>query len=166
MKTLFAPWRSPYSSKFGGEKSEGASESECVFCSQLKEKKDEKNFILKRFDYSFVMLNKYPYNAGHLLVLPLKHAATLDQLAKDERAEIMELINLSTTILQKRLKNEGLNVGINLGKAAGAGIPSHLHVHILPRWVGDTNFMPAIGKTKVISFDLGKMYHQLKNEFK
>ena len=111
------------------------------------------------------MLNKYPYNAGHLLILPIRHVALLSDLEKNERAELMELVNMSVNIVSATLGNHGLNIGINLGKAAGAGIPSHLHTHILPRWDGDTNFMPAIAKTKVISFDLSDIYEKLKKEF-
>jgi len=165
MKKLFAPWRSEYASDFGEEKKEGIKKNKCLFCSQLKENKDEKNFILKRFKHSFVMLNKYPYNAGHLLILPIKHTATLSKLSKEELSELMELQSKSIDILFSTLKNDGLNAGLNLGKAAGAGIPSHLHIHLLPRWQGDTNFMPVIAQTKVISFDLSKFYKQLKKEF-
>jgi len=165
MENLYAPWRSTYASDTGEGKKEKASESSCIFCNQLKQNEDEKNFILKRFDNTFVMLNKYPYNAGHLLVLPLKHFGTLNELSKVERTEIMEVINQSVDILSSTLKNDGLNVGLNLGKIAGAGIPSHLHFHVLPRWKGDTNFMPALAKTKVISFDIKKMYQALKKQF-
>jgi len=165
MKKLFAPWRSDYASDSGEAKKEKTTKTQCLFCSQLKENKDETYFILKRLKHSFVMLNRYPYNAGHLLVLPIKHCANLNDLSKEERAELMELTNHSIEIVNKVLKNDGLNVGLNLGKAAGAGIPSHLHIHILPRWEGDTNFMPTIAQTKVISFDLGQIYGQLKQKF-
>lgn len=111
------------------------------------------------------MLNKYPYNAGHLLILPIKHVASLAELTKEARSELIELQSQSVEILQKTLNNDGANIGINLGKAAGAGIPSHLHIHILPRWQGDTNFMPTIAQTKVISFDLGQYYKKLKKQF-
>jgi len=164
MKNLFAPWRERYASDVDTEdsKKEGIKADKCVFCAQLEQDNDKQNFILRRFDYTYVMLNKYPYNAGHLLILPLRHVSSLSQLSRVERAELMELANQSIEILKKTLKNDGLNVGINLGRAAGAGIPSHLHVHALPRWSGDTNFMPAIAQTKVISFDLQKFYDKLK----
>ncbi|MFC1842637.1 HIT domain-containing protein [Candidatus Dependentiae bacterium] len=165
MKKLFAPWRSEYSNDVTAGKQEEAQPQSCAFCKQLAQNKDQSNFILKRFKHSFVMLNKYPYNAGHLLVLPIKHVSALSELSKEERTELMELTNLSIDILYKSLKNDGLNAGFNLGKAAGAGIPSHLHMHVLPRWQGDTNFMPTIAETKVISFDLAQLYKQLKPEF-
>jgi len=165
MKNMYAPWRSTYASDTGEGKKEGADKRECIFCHQLEQNEDKKNFILKRFENSFVILNRYPYNAGHLLVLPIEHFGTLNELSKTQRAELMEVTNQSIEIVSSTLKNDGLNVGLNIGKASGAGIPSHLHIHILPRWQGDTNFMPALAKTKVISFDLGKIYQELKNQF-
>jgi len=165
MRKLFAPWRSEYSSDVTAKKQEEATQDICVFCTQLQENQDEKHFILKRFAHTFVMLNKYPYNAGHILVLPLRHVALLSELSQEERAELIEVQTKSIDVLFATLKNHGLNMGINLGKAGGAGIPSHLHIHLLPRWQGDTNFMPAIAETKVISFDLTKIYKQLKEAF-
>ena len=111
------------------------------------------------------MLNLYPYNAGHLLILPFEHTATLEALPKATRTEIMELTSLCTKILESELKCDGINVGINLGRAAGAGIPSHLHLHVLPRWNGDTNFLPTLADTKQVSFDLKKIYTLLKKAF-
>ncbi len=165
MKNIFAPWRSNYASDQGQSKQEGTTSDQCTFCSQLKTNNDDKNFILKRFKNSFVILNKYPYNAGHIMILPIKHVGLLNELSKEERSELMELANKSIEILQATLKNDGLNLGLNLGTAAGAGIPSHLHIHILPRWKGDTSFMSTIAETKVISFDLQKIYDQLKHAF-
>jgi len=165
MRRLYAPWRSEYSGKVAAGKKEGATPDNCPFCTQLQENQDEKNFILKRFDHSFVMLNKYPYNAGHILILPKKHVAKLSDLSKEARIELMELQSASIDILFSTLKNHGLNVGINHGKLGGAGIPSHLHIHVLPRWEGDTNFMTALTETRVISFDLHKTYEQLKAAF-
>jgi len=167
MTNLFAPWRTGYASgtDTGDTKKEGIDADKCVFCQQLQENNDKQNFILKRFEHSYVMLNKYPYNAGHLLILPLRHVSALSQLEKNERNELMELVSQSIEILNTTLKNDGINVGINLGKAGGAGIPSHLHIHTLPRWSGDTNFMPTIAQTKVISFDLCQFYDNLKPSF-
>jgi len=165
MKILYAPWRSEYASDTGVKKKENISSDKCLFCKLLHDDNDKKNFIIKRFKNTFVMLNRYPYNAGHILVLPNAHASTLDSLSKKERSELMEVINKGIGILSLTLKTEGLNLGLNLGKAAGAGMPSHLHMHLLPRWQGDTNFIATIGMTKVISFDLKKIYKQLKAEF-
>jgi len=165
MKNLYAPWRSDYADDTGESKKKETSQEKCVFCQQLKANNDKKNFILKRFPSTFVILNKYPYNAGHLLVLPKKHLPTLNDLSKEERAEIIEVINQSIEVVSSTLKNEGLNLGLNLGKAAGAGIPSHLHFHIVPRWQGDSNFMPVTAQTKVISFDMEKIYSQIVEKF-
>ena len=165
MKRLYAPWRSLYAKSLHEGKGERSLKEQCDFCTQISANQDEKYFILKRFKHSFVCLNLYPYNAGHIMILPLKHQATLHELTKEARLEIMEAVSASTTIIQKVLESEGINVGINLGKAAGAGSPSHLHVHVLPRWSGDTNFLPALADTKLISFDLHEIYKKLKPEF-
>jgi ATP adenylyltransferase len=166
MKYLYAPWRSPYSSGVHKTKHEKATEKDCVFCLQFKEKNDAEHFILKRTKYNAIMLNKFPYNAGHLLIMPLGHHASLDKLSKPARTELMELVAKTTQLLEKELTADGINIGLNLGKAAGAGIPSHLHFHVLPRWHGDTNFLPTLTDTKQISFDLRNIYEQLKKKFK
>lgn len=165
MKMLYAPWRSEYTSDTQAGKSEDADENGCIFCKQFAAKKDREYGIIKRFDNTIIILNKYPYNAGHVLLLPIKHIDSLDKLSPQIRAELMELVTASVKTVQQALKAEGVNVGINIGKAAGAGIPSHLHIHILPRWNGDTNYMPAIGQTKVISFDLNTIYTTLNKAF-
>lgn len=166
MNILYAPWRSEYTDDTHEGKNEVATSDVCVFCTQLASNNDKEFGIIKRFENTFVMLNKYPYNAGHLLILPKAHACSLSHLTKECRSELMELMNISCDIVKSCLGAGGVNVGINLGAAAGAGIPSHLHVHILPRWVGDTNFMPTIGQTKIISFDLTKIYVTLSEAFK
>ncbi len=165
MHYLFAPWRSKYAQDTGNTKTEKTTEKECVFCTMLKENNDKKNLILRRFDHNFVMLNQFPYNAGHLLIMPLEHKAALYKVSKKARTELMELTNKSIEILHDVLKAQGINVGINFGKIAGAGIPSHFHLHVLPRWQGDTNFLPTLSNTKQISFDLNDMYKQLKPSF-
>ncbi len=165
MKKLYAPWRSPYAASVDKSKHEKTTQETCVFCPQLRENTDEKNLILRRFAHHAVMINKYPYNAGHLLITSLEHKATLGELSRESRAELIELTTHCIEILQKELGAEGINVGINLGKIAGAGIPSHIHMHILPRWTGDTNFLPTLTDTKQISFDLHEIYAQLKPAF-
>ena len=165
MNILYAPWRSKYAKSINKTKKEICTENTCVFCQHFSEKNDATNFILKRYKNSIVMLNLYPYNAGHLLVIPKKHKPDLDKLTKEERSELMEVVNTCTKILKKVLQPEGFNIGMNLGKLAGAGIPSHLHIHILPRWLGDTNFLPLLAETKQISFDLKDIYTKLKKEF-
>lgn len=165
MKILHAPWRSDYSDDVSAGKQNTASKDECVFCAQAAQKNDEENFIVKRFDHTFVMLNRFPYNAGHLLVIPYAHQGSLHALSDQVRDELMRVTALCEEALRKALKPEGFNMGLNVGKAAGAGIPAHLHMHILPRWQGDTNFMPALGQTKVISYDLTTVYRKLVAAF-
>ena len=165
MKKLYAPWRSDYASSVAQTKEEKAGAQDCIFCTQFSLNTDDEHFILKRFKYNCIMLNRYPYNAGHLLIIPFEHRAELDQLDAAARSEMMELASKSTELLRTALKPDGFNIGFNLGKAAGAGIPAHLHMHILPRWSGDTNFLPTLSDTKQISFDLGKMFKDLKPYF-
>jgi ATP adenylyltransferase len=166
MKLLYAPWRTSYVTESHHTKTEGIPQDECIFCTHFAQPDlDKKNLVIRRFDHTIVMLNLYPYNAGHLLILPSQHCAQLHQLSKEARAEMMEVTMHSINILTTELESQGMNSGLNLGKAAGAGIPSHLHMHILPRWIGDTNFLPALGNTKHISFDLNEIYNQLKPAF-
>lgn len=165
MKNLYAPWRSPYSSSDESHKEEGISSAECVFCKCVKDNNDAENFILKRYAHCFAILNKYPYNAGHVMVIPNNHAKRLADLPSETLSEMMRVISEATSIVETHLKSEGINIGLNLGSASGAGIPSHLHWHILPRWIGDTNFLPALAGTKVISFDLKEIYQLLSTHF-
>lgn len=143
----------------------GESTETCVFCHKLAAKEDAKNLILARYKYNAVIMNLYPYSAGHLMVIPLEHHMYPSQLSAEARQEMMELMSQSVHILETALKATGVNVGINLGTAAGAGIPGHLHMHVLPRWIGDTNFMPLIAGTKPISLDLNVVYQELRPYF-
>jgi ATP adenylyltransferase len=165
MKILYAPWRSSYVHGMVQGKTENTTQQECIFCNQITLQEDEKHFIFRRFNYNIIMLNIFPYNAGHLLIVSLEHTNCLTNSSKAARIELIELTHECITILNKALKADGINVGINLGKAAGAGIPSHLHEHVLPRWTGDTNFLPLLAETKQISVDLKKLYRQLKPYF-
>lgn len=165
MKILYCPWRSDYTNEVNEGKKEGACANDCIFCKQFAKNTDDAHFILKRFKHHAVMLNRYPYNAGHLLILPFNHVANLLDLSPEARAELTEIIAHSIPILKEQLGAHGFNVGLNLGKAGGAGIPAHLHYHILPRFFGDTNFLPTLTQTKQISFDLNKMFEQLKPAF-
>ncbi len=166
MKRLYAPWRTAYTRSIERSKQDSAHDSECVFCQQISANDDEKYFILDRFDFTFALLNLYPYNAGHILLLPYTHTADLFSLSPEERSELIELASVTQIVLKTILTAQGFNVGINQGKAAGAGIPSHLHMHILPRWLGDTNFLPLIAGTKQISTNLHELYQQLLPSFK
>ncbi len=165
MNYLYAPWRGKYITKKAGHSGDTSIEKPCVFCAKLSENQDEQNFILRRFKYNAVILNLYPYNAGHLMVIPLEHKKRLSELDLAARQEFIELTSQSIAILEADLGADGINAGLNLGKAAGAGIPSHLHMHVIPRWAGDTNFMPIIAETKPISLDLNLVYQDLKPFF-
>lgn len=165
MKQLHAPWRNEYSENTAHHKNEVSSPENCVFCQQFAQQQDQEFFILRRFTYNAVLLNKYPYNAGHLLIIPFVHVGELFQVPHEARIEMMELMTQGQKILKETLEAHGCNIGINMGKAAGAGIPTHIHAHVLPRWFGDTNFLPIFGETKQISFDLTSIYHQLKPAF-
>ena len=138
----------------------------CVFCTKSKEKHNDKdNLVLFRGKESFVLMNLYPYNNGHLMVTPYKHVNSIQLLSQSCMNEIMKLSDKSMKIINKKLKSEGFNFGANIGKAGGAGIEDHIHFHIVPRWVGDTNFMPAIGQTKVMVGGLTETYDELQSNF-
>lgn len=165
MNYLYAPWRGKYITKKAGNNGDTSVEKPCVFCVKLSESQDEQNFILRRFKYNAIILNLYPYNAGHLMVIPLEHKKRLSEINLAARQEFIELTSQSIAILEEDLGADGINAGLNLGKSAGAGIPSHLHMHVIPRWAGDTNFMPIIAETKPISLDLNLVYQDLKPLF-
>lgn len=155
MKNLWSPWRMSYI------KSPKAN-NHCVFCKALADENDKKNYIVYRAKYSFVILNRYPYTSGHLMVIPFKHAASLNDLDIETRAEMIELVNKGIELIKKIYQPEGFNLGANIGEAAGAGIEEHVHLHIVPRWNGDTNFMTSLGNTRVIPEALEDTYHQIK----
>ncbi|HOI30286.1 MAG TPA: HIT domain-containing protein [Melioribacteraceae bacterium] len=162
MEKLWSPWRSNYIDSFKEEKS-----GECIFC--LADKQDlSLDSCLKVLDlkYSYVILNLYPYNSGHLMIVPRRHLSEFDQLTGNELSEMMTAVKLSMKALNHVMKPQGFNIGANLGKAAGAGIDDHLHFHIVPRWNGDINFMPALGEVKIISQDLLQTKKNLVEAFK
>ena len=155
MDKLWAPWRVKYITKIG-KKARG-----CVFCNILKEKKDKKNFVITRTKHAYSVLNIYPYNNGHILIVPNRHVSDLSGLRKEEREDLLDLLEATKKLLDTQMKADGYNIGINLGKAAGAGFPEHVHIHLVPRWQGDVNFMPVTGHTKVISQSLKALYEHL-----
>lgn len=157
MNRLWAPWRVKYVTALD-EKDKG-----CVFCKIIREKNDKKNYIFFRSKHSFGVLNLYPYNNGHALVLPSKHVSDFDQLNAQEKLDLWETFAETKKRLSIVLKPQGFNAGMNLGRVAGAGFPGHIHIHIVPRWHGDSNFMPVIANTKVISQSLAVLYESLKN---
>lgn len=164
MNLLYAPWRHDYVNGNIKKNSEPL-KNNCVFCHQFAQSDDKKYYIIKRFERTVVMLNYYPYNAGHIMVLPFEHKANLPDLDAQTRAELMEVTSASLPVIEKALDAQGFNIGINLGEAGGGGIPSHLHIHILPRWKGDTNFLESIGSARLISSDLDKTYELLHQGF-
>jgi len=147
MDHLWSPWRMSYISSKKDE--EG-----CVFCNTLMDEDGPGNLIIYRGENAFVILNRFPYTSGHLMVLPYLHVSTLDLLDALTRAEMMELTNQCTLVLNQIYRPQGFNIGINQGEAAGAGIAPHIHLHIVPRWMGDTNFMTAVSGTRVVPEDL------------
>ncbi len=138
----------------------------CIFCQALKQKNDRKNLILYRGKHAFIMLNKYPYIHGHLMISPLRHVADFEDLNDSEKLEMLNLVQRGILLLKKELKAQGINLGVNLGRVAGAGVLGHIHFHLVPRWEGDTNFMPFLGNTRVISEDLEKTYQRLSRSLK
>lgn len=164
MDMLYCPWRQKYVKPVNSNTTQAQS---CVFCtlSQQNHANDSPEYILKRTDAFFIVLNRYPYNAGHILVVPHQHIKSLESLAPDLQHELIDLICHTQAGLHQIIKPHGINIGVNIGKAAGAGIPDHLHAHVLPRWNGDTNFLPTLGKTKQISIDLDEVYGQLRPFF-
>lgn len=158
MERLWSPWRSQYIASGGGD----AASSKCVFCEIQADASDEKNFVLYRATYNLVVLNIFPYTSGHLLVVPYAHVAELASASKETTDELMDLTKRCQKALQETYRPEGMNVGMNLGKAAGAGIVGHIHLHILPRWDGDTNFITTIGETRVLPEDLKTTYQKLR----
>ena len=160
MDKLWAPWRLPYI-KLIKKRPRG-----CIFCRICKEKKDRQNYVVLRSRYSYTVLNIYPYNNGHLLVVPNRHVKDLEKLTKDEREDLMDLLQQTQKLLDRALKPGGYNIGLNLGRVAGAGFPGHLHIHIVPRWGGDVNFMPVTGDTRIISQSLQMLFERLHDALK
>ena len=160
MKQLWAPWRMKYIDDLNS-----GNNQECFLCSIIESKKDEENLVLKRGNNSFIVFNKFPYNNAHLLIAPFSHVASLSDLSKDERLEIMDLSALAVDIIKKTMNADGFNCGFNLGKSAGAGLESHIHFHVVPRWIGDCNFLPVLSDTKSLPEYLEDTYKKLKPSF-
>jgi ATP adenylyltransferase len=153
-QALWTPWRMPYIRRAG--KGGG-----CVFCAALARRSARAALILSRGRTCFAILNKYPYTSGHLMVAPVAHRGTLEALTDEERLELMSLATRMTGRLQERLKPHGFNLGINLGRVAGAGVLGHLHLHVVPRWKGDANFMPAVGGVRLLPMGLPEAWRRL-----
>lgn len=167
MDYLYAPVRANYN----GKKREDVSDK-CPFCKNLEifeldEKgiKKHDHLVLKKFKHTFVIMNLFPYNRGHLLVIPIDHTGDLNNLSKEARSELMEVSNIAIKILEDKLKFDGINLGFNKGKISGGSIPDHLHIHLVPRFIGDTNFLAVISDTKLISYNIKDIYDLLFSEF-
>lgn len=154
---LYSPWRLKYILS--------AKKDECIFCLRPEKKDDEKQFILFRSDHSFVILNMFPYNNGHIMVVPFKHVASLSDLNKMEINDLFDTVRKCEIVMKKTYRPDGLNIGMNLGRDAGAGIDQHLHIHIIPRWQGDVNFMTSINGTRIIPESFDEVYCKLKEQF-
>jgi ATP adenylyltransferase len=154
MERIWAPWRQSYVSN-------ARSDESCIFCPDHAGKDDRVRLIVARSDYSLMMLNRYPYTGGHLMVAPLRHTAEPDDLSDVEMLDLMHLLCKGRAVLRRVANPDGFNVGINLGRAAGAGVADHLHIHIVPRWNGDSNFMTVVGDVRVIPEGLTEAYELL-----
>jgi ATP adenylyltransferase len=159
MDYLWTPWRFSYITQAG--QSTG-----CVFCDKAASQNDERDYIFCRGRRNFAILNIFPYTAGHLMVVPYRHIASLAEADPEELQEMMELTQKAEAALQKIYRPQGLNLGMNLGKAAGAGVAGHLHMHVLPRWEADANFMSVIGETRMLPEELPVTWAKLKKEFR
>lgn len=155
MDQMFAPWRMAYIDSADRQE-------DCIFCDFPKENKDRERLILARGEKVFVILNAFPYNPGHLMVAPFRHEGEYEQLHEDEFVEMHRFGQRCVGVLKKAMNPQGFNMGINIGKAAGAGFAGHVHLHIVPRWNGDTNFMPVTGETRVLPETLHETWKKLK----
>ncbi|MBN2620072.1 HIT domain-containing protein [candidate division WOR-3 bacterium] len=154
MEKLWAPWRIEYirSTKKG-----------CFFCAALKAKDLSRVFVLERSDRAFTIMNRFPYNSGHLMIAPIRHTGTFEHLDNEEILEMHRLLNRSLEAMKSIFQPQGFNIGVNLGEVAGAGVVGHVHMHVVPRWQGDTNYMPILADTKVVIESLNNTYDLLKN---
>jgi ATP adenylyltransferase len=154
MDNLWSPWRMKYITDYENP-------GECIFCTMPEKQDGPENLIVHREEHCYVILNRFPYTTGHVMVVPFDHKSTLEALTPQVRAAMMELVTKTVEVMRREYKPQGFNVGINLGSAAGAGIAEHVHIHIVPRWVGDTNFMSTVGETRVLPEELEVTYKRL-----
>jgi ATP adenylyltransferase len=159
MNVIWAPWRMAYIRS--SRKPTG-----CIFCMKSRERRDASNLLLHRGRHGFVIMNLFPYNSGHVMVAPYRHVKSLEALSADGALELLRLMNLSLRALRTEIRPEGFNIGINVGRVSGAGIADHVHLHIVPRWNGDTNFMPLFAETRVIPEHLQQTYRKLRARFR
>jgi ATP adenylyltransferase len=158
LRRIWSPWRIQYIHN-------PAPSGGCIFCDKAREARDPENRILYRGNLNFIIMNIYPYNPGHLLVVPFRHIGLLEDLTEAERNEHYSLVSRAVAVLRRETRTASFNIGMNLGQVAGAGIADHIHTHIVPRWNGDNNFMPVIGETRVISDSMENVYNHLQGKF-
>ena len=158
MDYLWSPWRYQYVSKSGPP-------AGCLFCVKGSEQRDKENYVVHRGSRTFVMLNIYPYSTGHLMIAPYEHIASLEPASKATLDEMIQMARLAEINLRQVYRPQGFNIGMNLGESAGAGIPGHVHMHVLPRWIGDTNFMTTVAETRVLPESLDVTFEKLKQAF-
>jgi ATP adenylyltransferase len=157
MDKVWAPWRMEYIT------ASMKSDNKCFLC--VNQADDQQALVVGRNNTAFIIMNRYPYTNGHVMVVPVRHVGSFDELTDEETLDMMRLVKIMVSILKEEFKVGGLNVGMNLGRAAGAGLEDHCHIHIVPRWFGDTNFMPVLGETRVMSEHLCTSYERLKKKF-
>ncbi len=159
MKVIWAPWRMAYIKK-------ARKTAPCIFCAAVRARRDAATLLLHRGAHGFVIMNLFPYNSAHLMVAPYAHVNSVEKLSDQEALDLIHLTNLSLSVLRATVRPEGFNVGMNLGRVSGAGIEAHVHLHIVPRWSGDTNFMPLFAETRIIPEHLRETYRKLRIQFK
>lgn len=157
MKRLFSPWRMKYIQNAKEEYQAG-----CFFCSALNKSDSAENLVVARGKTAFALLNLYPYTSGHMMVAPFTHQAKLEEITPETRAEMMELVSQCIVTLKRVYQPQAFNVGANIGEAAGAGVPGHVHLHIVPRWIGDTNFMSAVSEVRVLPETIEETYRRVR----
>ena len=153
MDVIWAPWRMEYL--------EGDRMKDCIFCVAAADREDSRRHVLYRGQHAFIIMNRYPYTSGHLMVAPYRHLSQMEELDGEEMAELMALARKGVKALKKGYRPQGFNIGINIGAVAGAGIEAHIHLHVVPRWKGDTNFMPVLGSARVMPESLESTYKKL-----
>lgn len=159
MEYLWSPWRMPYLQNNNREPG-------CIFCTALKREDGVENLVVHRGNTGFAIMNLFPYTSGHLMIVPNQHKSSLELLDAESRGEIMELASVALQVLTVVYHPQGFNVGFNIGEAAGAGVEDHIHMHIVPRWNGDTNFMSAVGMTRVLPESLEESYQRIRNAWR
>ncbi len=157
MERLWTPWRFSYIS----QPAASVEKTDCIFCSLLRADRDRDHFLLYRGPSCFVLLNRFPYTSGHLMISPYRHVPLLTHLRPEETEEMMSLAQRAQAALSERYRPEGFNIGMNLGACAGAGVAGHVHLHVVPRWVGDSNFMTVLGETRVLPETLEQTFEKL-----